>query len=59
MPIFFIGLFEDLGLFFFLIELYELFYILEINLLPVTSFENISSHSIGWLFILFLVSFAM
>ena len=33
-------------------------YILEINS-SVTSFTNIFSHSIGWLFILFMVSFAI
>ena len=34
-------------------------YILEINLLSVKSFTNIFSHSIGCLFIFFIVSFAM
>ena len=34
-------------------------YILEINPLSVTSLANIFSHSVGCLFILFMVSFAM
>ena len=34
-------------------------YILEINPLSVTSFANIFSHSVGCLFILFMVSFAV
>ena len=34
-------------------------YILEIKLLSVTSFANIFSHSIGYLFLLFILSFAM
>ena len=34
-------------------------YILEINPLLVTSFANIFSHSVGCLFILFMVSFAV
>ena len=34
-------------------------YILEINSLPVVSFANIFSHSLGCLFILFMVSFAV
>ena len=34
-------------------------YILDINPLPVTSFANIFSQSVGCLFILFMVSFAM
>ena len=34
-------------------------YILEINPLSVTYFANIFSHSIGYLFILFMVSFAV
>ena len=35
------------------------FYILEINPLLVASFANIFSHSVGRLFILFMVSFAV
>src|SRR5574337_853230 len=35
------------------------FCILEINPLSVTSFANIFSHSVGCLFILFMISFAM
>ena len=42
---------------FFDIELHEL--ILEMNPLSVASFENIFSHSIGCLFVFFMVSFAM
>ena len=34
-------------------------YILEINLLSVASFANISSHSEGCLFISFMISFAL
>ena len=41
---------------FFDIDLHELFYVLEINLLSITSFANIFSHSVGCLFILFMVS---
>ena len=51
---FWIGLFA-----FFVVELYECLYILEIKPLPVTSFANIFSHSVGCLFVLFMVSFAM
>ena len=43
---------------FFDIELYELF-ILEIKPLSVTSSANIFSHSVGCLFILFMVSFGV
>ena len=35
------------------------FYILEINSLSVASFANIFSHSVGCLFVLFMVSFAV
>ena len=49
-----------MGLFrFFVIELYELLCILEIKSLSVTSFANIFSQSVGCLFILLLVSFAV
>ena len=34
-------------------------YILVINLLSVTSFANILSHSVGYLFVLLMVSFAV
>ena len=34
-------------------------YILEINPLSITLFANIFSHSVGCLFILFMVSFAV
>ena len=36
-----------------------LYYILEITFLLVTSFTNIFSHSVGCLFILFMISFAV
>ena len=41
--------------------LYELFllYILEIKFLSVTSFANVFSQSVGCLFVLFIVSFAV
>ena len=46
------------GLFVFLILSYRrCLYILEINPLPVASFTNILSHSVGHLFVLFMVSF--
>ena len=49
-----------IGLFVFLILSYiSCLYILEINRLLVTSFANIFSHSVGCLFILFMVSFAV
>ena len=34
-------------------------YILEINPLPIASFANIFSHSEGYLFVLFMASFAV
>ena len=34
-------------------------YMLDINPLSVTSFANIFSHSVGYLFVLFMVSFAV
>ena len=34
-------------------------YILEINPLPLVSFANVFPHSEGWLFVLFIVSFAV
>ena len=34
-------------------------YILEVNPLSVASFANISPHSVGCLFILFMISFAV
>ena len=42
----------------FVVELYKL-YILEIKPLSVTSLANIFAHSVGCLFILFMVSFAV
>ena len=48
-----------LGFFFFFFLILCCLYILEINLLLVKSFINIFSHSIGCLFILFIVSFAV
>ena len=41
------------------VELHELFVYFEINPLLFTSFVNIFSHSLGCLFILFMVSFAV
>ena len=41
------------------IELYELPHILEINPISVALFANIFSHSLGYLFILFMVSFTV
>ena len=46
-------------LLFFNIELYYCLYILEINALSISLFANIFSHSVGCLFILFMVSFAV
>ena len=46
-------------LLFFHVELYTLFIYLDINPLSVISFANIFSHSVGCLFILPLVSFAV
>ena len=48
------------GLFVFVIlSCMSYLYILEINPVPVASFENIFSHSEGCLFVLFMVSFAL
>ena len=48
------------GLFVFFIQIcMSCLYILEINPLSVTSFANIFSHSVGCLFILFMVCFAV
>ena len=41
------------------VKLYECLYILEINPLPVVSFAIIFSHPEGYLFTLFIVSFAV
>ena len=51
---FLIGLFP-----FIILSCINFLYILEINPLSVVSFANIFSHSVGCLFILFMVSFAM
>ena len=49
-----------IGLFvFLLLSCISCLCILEINYLLVTSFANISAHSVGWLFILFMGSFAV
>ena len=49
-----------IGLFVFLIlSCMSCLYILEINPLLVESFANIFSQSVGWLFVLFIVSFAV
>ena len=47
------------GFFVFLLSCMSCLCILEINPLSVASFANISSHSVGCLFILFMVSFAL
>ena len=44
---------------FFLLNCMNRLYILEINPLSFASFINVLSHSIGYLFILFMVSFAV
>ena len=44
---------------FFHIELHEIFLFLKINPLSVALFSNFFSHSVGCLFILFMVSFAV
>ena len=45
--------------FFFILSCIDCLYILEINPLSVTLFANIFSHSVGCLFVLFMVSFAV
>ena len=52
--IFLIGLFD-----FLILSYMGCLYILEINPLSVTSFTNIFSHSVGCLFVLFMVCFAV
>ena len=47
------------GFFFFYIELYELFVILDINPLLVTLLEHILFQSVGCIFILLTISFAV
>ena len=54
MPIFLLG-----SLFFYILSSISCLYILKVNSLSVTSFTNIFSHSMGCLFILFMVSFAV
>ena len=44
---------------FFILSHMSYLYILEINPLSVSSFANIFLHSVGYLFILFMVSFAV
>ena len=51
--------FSIVFVFFFILSSRRCFYILEINPLSVASFANIFSHSVGCLFVLFMVSFAM
>ena len=48
-----------LGCFLFLLSCVCCLYILEIKPLPVASFANIFSHSVGCLFVFFMVSFAV
>ena len=47
------------GVWFFFLSSMSCLYILEINPLSVASFANIFSHSEGYLFILFMISFAV
>ena len=54
LPIFFMGLFG-----FLILSCLSCWCILEMNSLSVASFVNIFSHSVGCLFILFMVSLAM
>ena len=50
----------SIGLFvFLLLSCMSCLYILEIKPLSVTSFANIFSHSVGYLFVLFMISFAV
>ena len=51
--------FFKLGCFFFVIELQEVLYILEMNYLSVPSSANTFFHSVCCLLILFMVSFAL
>ena len=53
-PFFLIGLFL-----FLILSSMSCLYILEVNPLSVTLFKNIFSHSVGCLFILFMVSFSV
>ena len=48
-----------LSLFIFILSCMSCLYVLEINSLSVVSFENIFPHSVGCLFILLMVSFAV
>ena len=48
-----------LRFFSFILSCVSCLYIFEINPLKVTSFANIFSHSVGCLFILFIISFAV
>ena len=48
-----------IGLFFLILSYMSCLYILEINLFVVLSFADIFSHSVGGLFISFMVSFAV
>ena len=58
-PIFQSGRLEQFFFFFFFdVELYE-FFIFNIDLLLDISFANVSSHSVGCIFVLLIVSFAV
>ena len=48
-----------LGVFFLMLDYMNSLYILDCNLLPDTLFANISSHSVGCLFVLLIVFFAV
>ena len=48
-----------IGFFFLLLNCVSCLYILEINPLSIVSFRNIFSQSVGCLFVLFIISFAV
>ena len=58
LPIFWLGCLS-FSFFFFEVELYKLFGYLEIKPLLVSSFATIFSHSVGYLFVEFMVSFVV
>jgi len=59
LPTFWLGWFFFLFLFFLILSCMSCSHILEINLLSVVESANIFSHSIGCLFVLFMISFAV
>ena len=56
---FLLGLFVGFGGFFLMLSYMSDLYVLDINPLSVVSFANIFSHSVGCLFVLSMVSFAL